>query len=92
VAADAALPAGDVVITLRDYAFDLSTPLTAGTHTIRVENAGPQWHEVGIERLAEGKTTADFQAWMAAPQGPPPVHPAGGVIGPAVGGRRRRSP
>jgi hypothetical protein len=87
VPADAALPATDVTITLKDYEFVLSTPLTAGTHTIRVENAGPQWHEVGIERLAEGKTMADYQAWAAAPQGPPPTRPMGGVIGPAPGGR-----
>jgi hypothetical protein len=87
VPAEAALPASDITITLKDYEFVLSTPLTAGTHTIRVENAGPQWHEVGIERLAEGKTMADYQAWAAAPQGPPPTRPMGGVIGPAPGGR-----
>jgi hypothetical protein len=87
VATEAALPAAEIVMTLRDYGFDLSTPLTAGTHTIRVENAGPQGHEVGIERLADGRTVADVQAWMAQPQGPPPVRPMGGVIGPAPGGR-----
>lgn len=86
VPAGAALPAADVTITLNDYDFVLSTRLTAGTHTIRVENAGPQWHEVGIERLDEGKTIADYQAWGAAPQGPPPTRPLGGVIGPAPGG------
>jgi len=85
VPADAALPEADVMLTLADYEFRLSTPLTAGTHTIRVENAGPQLHEVGIERLADGKTLADYQAWMAQPQGPPPVRPMGGVIGPAPG-------
>jgi uncharacterized cupredoxin-like copper-binding protein len=86
VPAGAALPAADLTITLSDYAFALSAPLTAGTHTIRVENTGPQMHEVTIERLADGKTLADYQAWAAAPQGPPPTLPAGGLIGPGPGG------
>ncbi len=87
-AAPAAEPQADVVITLADYSFQLSTPLTAGAHTIRVENAGAQMHEVGIERLAEGKSLADYMAWgQGGMQGPPPVTPAGGLIGPDVGKR-----
>jgi len=58
-------PKADVTITLADYSFTSSTPLTAGTHTIRVENSGPQLHELTIERLAPGKTVADFQQWVA---------------------------
>jgi uncharacterized cupredoxin-like copper-binding protein len=81
-------PEADVVITLSDYAFALSTPLTAGTHTVRVENTGPQMHEVGIERLAGGKTQADYLAWIqGGGQGAPLVTPAGGLIGPDVGKR-----
>ncbi|MGH7417149.1 MAG: hypothetical protein ACREKB_05160, partial [Candidatus Rokuibacteriota bacterium] len=87
-AAAAAEPQADVVITLADYSFQLSTPLTAGTHTVRVENNGAQMHEVGIERLAEGKSLADYMAWdQGGRQGPPPVAQAGGVIGPDVGKR-----
>ncbi|MGH7674756.1 MAG: hypothetical protein ACREMV_05730 [Gemmatimonadales bacterium] len=85
-AAAAAEPQADVVITLADYSFQLSTPLTAGTHTVRVENAGPQIHEVGIERLAVGKSLADFMAWgQGGMQGPPPVTPVGGLFGPEIG-------
>ncbi len=85
--ADAALPAADVVLTMSDYTFALSAPLTAGTHTIRVENAGPQMHEVGVERLADGKTMADYMQWGASGmQGPPPTTPVGGIIGPGPGG------
>ena len=81
----AAEPQTDVTVTLSDYAFAFSTPLTAGTHTLRVENAGPQLHEVAFERLADGKTMADYTAWEKKPQGPPPAIPVGGLIGPMKG-------
>jgi uncharacterized cupredoxin-like copper-binding protein len=86
-AAAAPEPAADIVITEKDYGFDVSGPLTAGTHTIRVENGGPQIHEVAMNLLAPGKTLADYQAWMqGGMQGPPPAKPVGGVTGPDVGG------
>ncbi len=79
-------PPADVTVTLSDYAFATSTPLTAGTHTIRVENSGPQLHELTIERLAPGKTLADWQKWLAGGmRGPPPAQPAGGFTGPDKG-------
>jgi hypothetical protein len=79
-------PRTDVVVTLSDYAFALSAPLTAGTRSIRVENAGPQLHELSIERLVPGKTLADVQRWMAAGmKGEPPTQPVGGYAGPDVG-------
>lgn len=79
-------PTADVTVTLSDYAFATSTPLTAGTHTIRVENSGPQLHELAIERLLPGKTLADWQQWMAGGmRGTPPAEPAGGLVGPDKG-------
>jgi hypothetical protein len=82
----AAEPQSDVTVTLSDYAFAFSTPLTAGAHTIRVENAGPQVHEITFERLAEGKTMQDYVAWgQGGGKGPPPSTPAGGLIGPTKG-------
>lgn len=82
-------PTTDVTITEKDYDFVFSTPLTAGTHTIRVENAGPQVHEIAINQLAPGKTIADFQTWAAGGmKGPPPAKPFGGVTGPDVGGHQ----
>lgn len=79
--ASAGVPAHDVVMTLSDYTFALSKPLTAGRHVIRVENAARQPHEVEIVRLAPGKTAEDVAAWMRDPQGPPPVSAIGGVAG-----------
>lgn len=79
-------PKADITVTLSDYAFAASAPLTAGTHTIRVENTGPQVHELTIERLAPGKTIADWQRWTAGGmRGEPPTMPFGGFAGPDKG-------
>jgi hypothetical protein len=79
-------PASDVTVTLSDYTFTFSTPLTAGHHVIRVENAGPQVHEITFERLADGKSMQDFVAWgSGGMKGPPPTTAAGGLIGPTKG-------
>ncbi|HEV8266266.1 MAG TPA: hypothetical protein VGQ06_15065 [Gemmatimonadales bacterium] len=85
-AARASEPRADIRARLSDYAFTLSAPLTAGTHTIRVENAGPQLHELAIEQLAPGKSLADWQQWAAGGmKAAPPTRPVGGFIGPDVG-------
>lgn len=82
----AAEPASDVTVTLSDYTFTTSAPLTAGTHTIRVENSGPQVHELTVERLAPGKTLADWQKWAAGGmKGPRLTMPVGGFAGPDPG-------
>ena len=82
----AAEPTADVTVTLSDYAFALSGPLTAGTRTIRVENNGPQLHELTLEKLEPGKTLADWKAWMAGGmRGTPPSQPVGGLTGPDKG-------
>lgn len=72
-------PEPSVVIRLVDYAFRISTPVTAGRHVIRVENAGAEPHEVGLVKLAPGTTMQDFEAWTQNPQGPPPASSVGGV-------------
>jgi uncharacterized cupredoxin-like copper-binding protein len=83
-AAAAALPA-DVEMKLTDYAFGVSTPLTAGKHVVRVVNEAQQTHEVQVVRLAPGKTGADVAAWIENMQGPPPGEPLSGVAGLGVG-------
>ena len=81
VQASATEPRADATMTLSDYDFQLSAPLTAGRRTIRVENAGPQAHEVELVRLAPGKTAQDLMGWMQEMQGPPPGSAIGGVAG-----------
>ena len=73
--------AGDVTMTLNDYSFTLSTPITRGVHTIRVQNPAAQSHEVELVKLAPGKTLQDLMTWIADPQGPPPGQAIGGIAG-----------
>jgi hypothetical protein len=77
----AAEPEADIAVKLVDYDFELSQPLTAGRHTIRVENAGGQPHEIAIVRLSPDKKPQDFAAWGMKPVGPPPGTIHGGVAG-----------
>lgn len=74
-------PATDLVMKLNDYGFDVSGPLTAGRHVVRVENDGPQPHEVAIVRLEPGKSPEDFANWAEKPVGPNPGKMAGGISG-----------
>jgi hypothetical protein len=61
VAADRdAGPEADMVIRLLDYSFALDSLVPAGRHTIRIENAGPQPHDLVMFKLAPGKTVADL--------------------------------
>jgi hypothetical protein len=75
----AVLPTPDVTVTLSDYAYNLSTPLTAGKHTIEVKNTAAQPHELELVRLAPGKTANDLIGWMGKMAGPPPGSAIGGV-------------
>ena len=73
-------PEPDVTIRLKDYDFDLSTPLTAGTHVIRVQNGGAQWHELVLAKFLAGKSMADLAAWeQGGEKGPPPAKFLGGL-------------
>jgi hypothetical protein len=66
-------------ITLTDYAFTVSRPLTAGTHRVLVRNTGTQAHELAVARPAPDKHAADVASWTEHMQGPPPAHLVGGV-------------
>ena len=72
-------PKASIVMQLNEYAFSYDVPLTAGRQMIRVENVGAESHEVGLLKLAPGKTMQDFQAWARNPRGPPPASAIGGV-------------
>src|SRR5215207_4429341 len=81
-AASAELPTADITMKLLDYEFQLSATLTPGRHTIRVENAGPQAHEIVLLKLAPGKKVEDFGRWAeTGMKGPPPAEPLGGIAG-----------
>lgn len=85
-AAPAAEPKADVTMTLRDYDFAFSAPLTAGRQTVRIVNEAEQFHEAFIARLLPGKTVAQALAWLEqGMQGPPPMELVGGATGLAKG-------
>jgi hypothetical protein len=69
----------DVTVTLQDYGFEESRPITAGTHEVIVENGAAQWHEIELVQLLPGKTPADLMAWTRKMDGPPPARFIGGV-------------
>jgi hypothetical protein len=79
--AAAVLPVADDTVRLIDYGFETSHPLTPGSHTILVENKGPQVHEVVLLKLEPGKSAKDFGEWATTGKmkGPPPALPIGGV-------------
>jgi hypothetical protein len=78
-------PATDVVMTLDDYDFRLSTPITSATKSIRFVNVAEQTHEAVILKLNPGTTVQEFLQAMEKPQGPPPGALIGGITGIAKG-------
>jgi uncharacterized cupredoxin-like copper-binding protein len=79
--AEAALPVATDTVRLKDYAFEISRPLTAGSHAVFVVNDGPQGHELVVLKLVPGKSVKDFGDWATTGgmKGPPPAIPIGGV-------------
>ncbi len=70
-------PAADVNVQLVDFSFAMPDKVAAGPQVWQIENAGAQWHEMGIVQLNEGVTVDDVLAWVAnmgpdGPSGPPP--------------------
>lgn len=81
-----AMPSADVTITMREYSYTLSQPLTPGHHVIAVVNAGQQTHDLMFSKLAKGKTSKDYAAWIESPHGTSPVTPMGGTTDVGPGG------
>jgi hypothetical protein len=85
-AASTAEPASDVSVTLSDYKFDFSTPLTAGKHTLKIQNTAAQPHEFTLFKLMPGKTADDITKYFSSDmKAPPPGMPVGGTAGMASG-------
>ena len=58
-------------MTLRDFSIDgLPEQLAAGQHTLRIDNAGPQAHELLAARLAPGATADDLVTFMTTSPAP----------------------
>ncbi|MGH7670251.1 MAG: hypothetical protein ACRENQ_12245 [Gemmatimonadaceae bacterium] len=77
-------PAPDVYIRETDYHIAMPTTLHAGRHVFRVDNDGPQDHDVAIVRVLPGHTEAQAEQWIAAPNprmSEAPVEALGGIVG-----------
>jgi hypothetical protein len=78
----AAGPQASMTIRLLDFSFDPDSLVSAGRHTIRVENAGLEPHDLVMMKLAPGKTVEELLAAMnperarrpgEAGEPPPPI-------------------
>lgn len=78
-------PAANDTVTLNDYSFAFSRPITSGTHTFLVRNAAKQPHELELIKLAPGKTPQEMLSWIQKPNGPPPGVPLGGASATTAG-------
>lgn len=84
--ASAAVPTSDIDVTLKDYEFVFSKPLTAGKHTLKITTAPGQPHEFTFFQLMPGKKVADLTKYVeTGMKGPPPAQPIGGVAAVAAG-------
>jgi uncharacterized cupredoxin-like copper-binding protein len=74
-------PTPDIVIHLKDYQFDVTGAVTAGPHTIRIVNDGPQMHEMLLAEMAPGKKPMDLVNFVERNhmRGMPPAKPMGGA-------------
>lgn len=63
-AGQAASPVASAVIRLMDFTFAVDSQLKAGRHTIRVENAGLEPHDLVLLKLAPGETLEDVRSFM----------------------------
>ena len=60
----AGAPEADLVIRLEDYSFAIDSVVGAGRHTVRVENAGAEPHDLVLMKLAPGRTAEDIRTWL----------------------------
>lgn len=87
----AAAPEASMTIRLVDHAFSIATPPKAGRHTIRVENAGAEAHDVVLMKLVPGRTLVDVRTFLnperarrpdeVGEQEPPPLDSLGSLAG-----------
>jgi uncharacterized cupredoxin-like copper-binding protein len=60
-----------ITVTATDFKLDMPAMVPSGAVSIRLVNAGKEFHQAQIVRLDQGKTMADLEAAMKH-EGPPP--------------------
>jgi hypothetical protein len=78
-AASTADTTADLEMTLVDYDFKLSGPISPGRHVVRVTNSAKQPHEFVFVRLQPSKGPLDFARWGEHQVGPAPGTMHGGI-------------
>lgn len=86
-ASTAVVPAAPVTngqVVIKGFSITLPSNIKAGPQLWQVSNVGDQPYEMGVVKLAAGKTSQDVLAFYRAPSGPPPFLNLGGMgsIGP----------
>jgi uncharacterized cupredoxin-like copper-binding protein len=76
----AASPSAAATVTLKDFSFDSPATFNAGQVTIKVDNAGPQIHDMSVIKLAQGKQVQDALNFLQAVSAPPPPVAASGSV------------
>lgn len=75
----AAAPTSDLTITLVDYAFQLSRPIAAGRHMLRIVNPSSQAHMMMLIKFKPHQTTDSLLVWGRERKGPAPIEWSTGV-------------
>ena len=84
---EGAMPRGDVALSLTDFDFTFTKPLTKGRHVVAVTNNGTQPHMVVLTRLPAGQDSGPWMEWAQNPKGKlAPGHPMGGAAEIVPGG------
>ncbi|MBA2687351.1 MAG: hypothetical protein H0U64_04550 [Gemmatimonadaceae bacterium] len=74
----------DVNIVLSDFNIDVRSPISRGKITFRVENKGPNEHDVQLLKIRSGFSVRQVLDWMETPGASTarmPALPMGGVVG-----------
>ncbi len=74
-------PTAGLTLTLVDYGFEWSTPITPGTHTIEIRNTAGQPHELVMVRLDSAATIQDWLRAAEKMDGPLPGKLVEGIAG-----------
>lgn len=71
-------PEAGTEVMLRDFGFTMPDTIE-GDATLQITNGGPQFHEFGVVKPAEGTSVGDVLDYFREPQGAPPFAPVGGM-------------
>jgi hypothetical protein len=65
-------PKAEVMVQMKEYAFEMPKSLPSGRQLWQFTNQGEFLHNIGIIRLGEGQSMDDVIAWTTEQQGPEP--------------------